>query len=82
MIPIAFLYVRCSGDASFIINRATSENNSALASAGVEFHLANGVLLLGKFDGVLPHSQNEGLWNMGRAVWKEDRANPLAICPL
>jgi fibronectin-binding autotransporter adhesin len=37
--------------ASFIVNGATPAKNSALASAGAELRLANGVVLLGKFDG-------------------------------
>ena len=37
--------------ASFIVNGATPAQNSALASAGAELRLANGVTLLGKFDG-------------------------------
>ena len=37
--------------ASFVVNGATPAKNSALASAGVELRLANGVTLLGKFDG-------------------------------
>ena len=37
--------------ASFIVNGATPAKNSALASAGAELRLANGVSLLGKFDG-------------------------------
>jgi outer membrane autotransporter protein len=37
--------------ASFIVNGATLAKNSALASAGTELRLANGVTLLGKFDG-------------------------------
>ena len=37
--------------ASFIVNGATPAKNSALASAGTELRLANGVSLLGKFDG-------------------------------
>jgi autotransporter-associated beta strand protein len=37
--------------ASFIVNGATPAKNSALASAGAELRLANGVTLLGKFDG-------------------------------
>jgi uncharacterized protein with beta-barrel porin domain len=37
--------------ASFIVNGATPAKNSALASAGTEFCLANGVTLLAKFDG-------------------------------
>lgn len=37
--------------ASFIVNGATPAKNSALASAGAELRLANGVTLIGKFDG-------------------------------
>ena len=37
--------------ASFIVNGATPAKNSALASAGAELRFANGVTLLGKFDG-------------------------------
>jgi outer membrane autotransporter protein len=37
--------------ASFIVNGATPAKNSALTSAGVELRLANGVVLLAKFDG-------------------------------
>jgi outer membrane autotransporter protein len=37
--------------ASFVVNGATPAKNSALTSAGVEYRLANGVVLLGKFDG-------------------------------
>ena len=37
--------------ASFIVNGATPAQNSALASAGAELRLANGVALLAKFDG-------------------------------
>ena len=37
--------------ASFIVNGATPAKNSALASAGTELRLANGVTLLAKFDG-------------------------------
>jgi uncharacterized protein with beta-barrel porin domain len=36
---------------SFIVSGATPAKNSALASAGAELRLANGVTLLGKFDG-------------------------------
>jgi outer membrane autotransporter protein len=36
--------------ASLIVNGATPAKNSALASAGAELRLANGVTLLGKFD--------------------------------
>jgi autotransporter-associated beta strand protein len=37
--------------ASFIVNGATPAKDAALASAGTELRLANGVSLLGKFDG-------------------------------
>jgi uncharacterized protein with beta-barrel porin domain len=37
--------------ASFIVNGATPAKNSALASAGAEHRLANGITLLAKFDG-------------------------------
>ncbi|SHJ24946.1 Autotransporter beta-domain-containing protein [Bradyrhizobium lablabi] len=37
--------------ASFIVNGAAPVKDSALASAGAELRLANGVTLLGKFDG-------------------------------
>jgi autotransporter-associated beta strand protein/T5SS/PEP-CTERM-associated repeat protein len=37
--------------ASFIVNGATPAKNSALATAGTELRLANGVTLLAKFDG-------------------------------
>ena len=37
--------------ASFIVNGAAPAKNSALTSAGAELRLANGVILLGKFDG-------------------------------
>jgi outer membrane autotransporter protein len=37
--------------ASFIVNGATPAKNSALTSAGAELRLANGLSLIGKFDG-------------------------------
>ena len=37
--------------ASFLVNGATPAKNSALTSAGAELRLANGVMLIGKFDG-------------------------------
>ena len=37
--------------ASFVVNGATPAKNSALTSVGAELRLANGVVLLGKFDG-------------------------------
>ncbi len=42
---------RVAPGASFIVNGATPAKNSALASAGAELRLANGVTLLAKFDG-------------------------------
>jgi uncharacterized protein with beta-barrel porin domain len=39
--------------AGFIVNGAAPAKNSALVSAGSELRLANGVALLGKFDGEL-----------------------------
>ena len=39
--------------ASFIVNGAVPAKDSALVSAGTELRLANGVTLLGKFDGEL-----------------------------
>jgi outer membrane autotransporter protein len=40
--------------ASFAVNGATPAKNSALTSAGAELRLANGVALIGKFDGSSP----------------------------
>jgi outer membrane autotransporter protein len=37
--------------ASFVVNGATPAKNSALVSEGAEYRLANGVVLLAKFDG-------------------------------
>jgi uncharacterized protein with beta-barrel porin domain len=37
--------------ASFIVNGATPAKNSPLTSAGAKLRLANGVVLLDKFDG-------------------------------
>jgi outer membrane autotransporter protein len=37
--------------AGFIVSGATPAKNSALASAGAEYRLANGITLLAKFDG-------------------------------
>jgi uncharacterized protein with beta-barrel porin domain len=45
---------RCVPDASgasFIVNGAAPAKNSALTSAGAKLRLANGVLLIGWFDG-------------------------------
>jgi outer membrane autotransporter protein len=41
--------------ASFIVNGAIPAKDSALASAGAEYRLANGVTLLAKFDGEFAH---------------------------
>jgi outer membrane autotransporter protein len=37
--------------ASFVVNGAIPAKDSALVSAGAKYRLANGVMLLGKFDG-------------------------------
>jgi uncharacterized protein with beta-barrel porin domain len=38
-------------DASFVVNGATPAKDSVLTTGGAEYRLANGVTLLGKFDG-------------------------------
>jgi hypothetical protein len=48
--PLAPLFQALPG-ASFVVNGASLPQNSALASAGGELRLANGVTLLAKFDG-------------------------------
>jgi outer membrane autotransporter protein len=56
--------------ASFIVNGATPAQNSALASAGAELRLANGVSLLGKFDGEFAsHSTTYGGTGTIRYRW-------------
>jgi uncharacterized protein with beta-barrel porin domain len=56
--------------ASFIVNGATPAQNSALASAGAELRLANGVSLLGKFDGEFAsHSTTYGGTGTIRYQW-------------
>ena len=56
--------------ASFIVNGATPAKNSALASAGAELRLVNGVSLLGKFDGEFAaHSHTYGGTGTVRYVW-------------
>jgi outer membrane autotransporter protein len=56
--------------AGFIVNGATPAQNSALASAGAEFRLANGVSLLGKFDGEFSsHSTTYGGTGTVRYRW-------------
>jgi outer membrane autotransporter protein len=56
--------------ASFIVNGATPAKNSALASAGAELRLANGVTLLGKFDGEFAnHSSTYAGTGTVRIAW-------------
>jgi outer membrane autotransporter protein len=56
--------------ASFIVNGATPAKNSALASAGAELRLANGVSLLAKFDGEFAaHSTTYAGTGTVRYVW-------------
>jgi uncharacterized protein with beta-barrel porin domain len=49
--PDACRRVPYASGASFIVNGAAPAKNSALTSAGAELRLANGVTLIGKFDG-------------------------------
>jgi len=46
--------------ASFVVNGATPAKNSALTSAGAELRLANGVALIGKFDGEFASRHRHG----------------------
>jgi outer membrane autotransporter protein len=56
--------------AGFIVNGATPAKNSALASAGAELKLANGVTLIGKFDGEFAgHSQTYAGTGTLRVSW-------------
>jgi outer membrane autotransporter protein len=56
--------------ASFIVNGATPAKNSALTSAGAELRLANGVTLLGKFDGEFAsHSSTYAGTGTVRYMW-------------
>ena len=56
--------------ASFIVNGATLPQNSALASAGGELRLANGITLLAKFDGEFAsHSSTYGGTGTFRYRW-------------
>jgi outer membrane autotransporter protein len=56
--------------ASFIVNGATPAKNSALASAGAEHRLANGITLLAKFDGEFaPHSSTYAGTGTVRYTW-------------
>jgi autotransporter-associated beta strand protein len=56
--------------ASFIVNGTTPAQNSALASAGGELRLANGVTLLAKFDGEFAsHSSTYGGTGTFRYRW-------------
>jgi autotransporter-associated beta strand protein len=58
------------GAGSFIVNGATPAKNSALTSAGAELRIANGVTLLGKFDGEFAaHSQTYAGTGTVRYVW-------------
>ena len=56
--------------ASFIVNGAVPAHDSALASAGAELRLTNGVSFLGKFDGEFAHgSQTYAGTGTVRVVW-------------
>jgi uncharacterized protein with beta-barrel porin domain len=56
--------------ASFIVNGATPAKNSALASAGAELKLANGVALIGKLDGEFAsHAQTYAGTGTLRVSW-------------
>jgi autotransporter-associated beta strand protein len=56
--------------ASFIVNGVTPAKDSALASAGAEYRLANGVALLAKFDGEFAsHSTTYAGRGMLRYAW-------------
>ena len=56
--------------ASFIVNGATPAQDSALVSAGTELRLANGVSLLGKFDGEFAsHASSYGGTGTARYTW-------------
>ena len=56
--------------ASFVVNGATPAKNSALASAGTELRLANGVALLAKFDGAFAsHSSTYAGTGTLRYMW-------------
>ena len=56
--------------ASFIVNGATPAKNAALASAGAELRLLNGVTLLAKFDGEFAnHSQTYAGTGTVRWTW-------------
>jgi hypothetical protein len=54
-----------------IVNGATPAKNSALASAGAELRFANGVALIGKFDGEVArhHSQTYAGTGTLRVSW-------------
>jgi autotransporter-associated beta strand protein len=56
--------------ASFVVNGASPAKDSALVSAGSELRLANGVSLLGKFDGEFAnHSSTYAGTGTVRVVW-------------
>ena len=55
---------------SFIVNGATPAKDSALASAGTELRLANGVTLLAKFDGQFAaHASSYAGTGTARYTW-------------
>ena len=56
--------------ASFIVNGAVPAKDAAFASAGAELKLANGVTLLGKFDGEFArHAQTYAGTGTVRWTW-------------
>jgi outer membrane autotransporter protein len=56
--------------ASFVVNGATPVKNSALTSAGAELRLANGISLIGKFEGEFAgRAQTYGGTGTVRYVW-------------
>jgi uncharacterized protein with beta-barrel porin domain len=56
--------------ASFIVNGTIPAKDSALASAGAELRLANGISLIGKFDGEFAaHSSTYGGTGAIRYTW-------------
>ena len=68
--PILAALFQTLPGAGFIVNGATPAQNSALASAGAELRLANGVSLLSKFDGEFAsHSSTYGGTGTIRYRW-------------
>jgi uncharacterized protein with beta-barrel porin domain len=56
--------------ASFVVNGAVPAKDSAVASAGAEYRLANGISLIGKFDGEFAsHSSTYAGTGMVRYTW-------------